>query len=180
MNPSDQIETITTPRLTGERFRPDHFDLLCRLHQDPVVMATLGGVRPDEKTQEFLDENVAHWDTHGFGLWILRDRASGAFAGRAGLKWIHVGGAMEIELGYTFLQEYWGRGLATEIAQASIDVAFGPLDLDNIVCFTLPTNFASQRVMAKVGFIFEREIVHLGDATLLSRMTRRDYSGCQA
>lgn len=176
MHSLTEIDTITTPRLTAERFRPEHYDLLCRLHRDPVVMATLGGVRSDETTREFLDENVAHWESHGFGLWILRDRATGEFAGRAGLKWIHVGGAMEIELGYTFLQPYWGRGLATEIAQASVDAAFGPLALENIVCFTLTTNYASQRVMAKVGFVFEREIVHKGEATLLSRMTRAQYA----
>lgn len=169
------IDTITTLRLTGERFRPEHFPHLSRLHLDPVVMATLGGIRSEETTRENLEEYIAHWDTHGFGLWLLRDRASGAFAGRAGLKRIHVGGAMEIELGYTFLQSYWGQGLATEIAQASVDAAFGPLRMENIVCFTLTTNYASQRVMAKVGFVFEREVVHKGEATLLSRMTREQY-----
>lgn len=171
----ESISTIYTDRLVAERFRLDHYDLLCRLHQDPVVMATLGGVRSDETTRQFLAENVTHWETHGFGLWILRDRASGDFAGRGGLKWIEVGGAMEIELGYTFLQPYWGRGLATEIAQASVDVGFGQLGLENLVCFTLTTNYASQRVMQKVGFNFEREIVHKGEATLLSRMTRDEY-----
>lgn len=176
----ESIDTIYTDRLAAERFRLDHYDLLCRLHQDPVVMATLGGVRSDETTRQFLAENVAHWETHGFGPWILRDRATGDFAGRGGLKWREVGGAMEIELGYTFLQPYWGRGLATEIAQASVDVAFGQLGLENLVCFTSTTNFASQRVMQKVGFIFEREIVHKGEATLLSRMTRDEYRRGQA
>ena len=30
----------------------------------------------------------------------------------------------------------------------------------DIVCFTLPTNRASQRVMEKVGFVYERDITH--------------------
>ena len=171
----DSIETITTDRLIAERFRPEHYDLLCQIHQNPAVMATLGGVRSDETTRQNLQEYVTHWETHGFGLWLLRDRASRALAGRAGLKWIEVGGAMEIELGYTFLPEYWGRGLATEIAAASLDVGFGQLGLENLVCFTLTTNFASQRVMEKVGFVFEREIVHKGEATLLYRLTRDEY-----
>ncbi len=169
------IDTIYTDRLTAERFRPDHYDLLCRLHQNPVVMATLGGVRSDETTRQNLQDYIAHWESEGFGLWLLRDRVSGDFAGRAGLKGIEIGGKWEIELGYTLLPDYWGRGLATEIAQASVDVGFGSLNLDNLVCFTLTTNFASQRVMEKVGFVFEREVVHHGDATLLSRMTRQQY-----
>ncbi len=123
-NPMESIETITTERLTAERFRPEHYDLLCQIHRNPAVMATLGGVRSDETTRQNLQDYVAHWETHGFGLWLLRDRASRALAGRAGLKWIEVGGNWEIELGYTFLPEYWGRGLASEIAAASLEVGF--------------------------------------------------------
>lgn len=171
----ESIETITTERLTAERFRLDHYDLLCGLHRDPVVMATLGGVRSDETTRQNLQEYIAHWDTNGFGLWLLRDRASGEFAGRAGLKGIEIGGNWEIELGYTFLQPYWGRGLATEIAQASLEVGFERLGLENLVCFTLPTNLASKRVMEKVGFVFEREVIHTGEPTLLHRLTRDEY-----
>ena len=82
---------------------------------------------------------------------------------------------MEIELGYTFLPEYWGRGLATEIAGASLEVGFEQLGMENLVCFTLTTNHASKRVMEKVGFVFEREVVHTGEATLLYRLTRDEY-----
>ncbi len=174
-HPMDSIDTIETERLTAERFRLEHYDLLCRMHRDPAVMATLGGVRADEMTRQFLEENVTHWESHGFGLWILRDRTSGDFAGRGGLKYIDVGGHLEIELGYSFLADYWGRGLATEIAETSLVVGFDRLGLGNLVCFTLTTNFASQRVMQKVGFTFEREVVHKGRVTLLSRMTRDEY-----
>jgi len=37
------------------------------------------------------------------------------------------------------------------------------------------TNIVSQRMMQKVGFVFEREIMHLGESILLSRMTRSEY-----
>ncbi len=171
----ESIDTITTERLIAERFRPDHFDLLCQIHRNPAVMTTLGGVRSDETTRQNLQDYITHWETHGFGLWLLRDRANGALAGRAGLKGINVGGNWEIELGYTFLPDYWGRGLATEIAAASLDVGFERLGLENLVCFTLTTNLASKRVMEKVGFVFEREIVHTGEATLLYRLTRDEY-----
>jgi len=173
--PMQSIETLTTERLTAERFRPDHYDLLCRLHRDPVVMATLGGVRSDETTRQNLQDYIAHWETHGFGLWLLRDRASGEFAGRAGLKGIEIGGHWEIEVGYTFLQPYWGRGLATEIGAATLEVGFERLGLEELVCFTLPTNLASKRVMEKVGFVFEREVMHMGEATILHRLTLDEY-----
>ena len=50
----------------------------------------------------------------------------------------------------------WGEGFATEVGQAALDVAFGPLNLDDVVAFTLPHNGASRRVMEKLGFEYEK------------------------
>jgi RimJ/RimL family protein N-acetyltransferase len=38
----------------------------------------------------------------------------------------------------------------------SLDVAFGPLGLPDVVAFTLPDNVASRRVMEKLGFAYEK------------------------
>jgi RimJ/RimL family protein N-acetyltransferase len=50
----------------------------------------------------------------------LRDEA-GRFLGRAGIRHLIIEGKTEIELAYSFLSEYWGRGLATEIASALLN-----------------------------------------------------------
>jgi ribosomal-protein-alanine N-acetyltransferase len=88
---------------------------------------------------------------------MARDRESGRFVGRGGLHHVEIDDRDEIEVGYCFLAEFWGRGLATELACASVHAAFTVLHLPEIVCFTLPTNLASQRVMQKAGFRYERE-----------------------
>ena len=68
-----------------------------------------------------------------------------------------MGGNDEVELAYALMAEYWGRGLATEMAKAILNVAFEQLGLTDLVCFTLTTNRASQRVMEKAGFECERD-----------------------
>ena len=78
----ESIDTFQTERLTAERLREEDFDVLSRMHQDPKVMATMGGVRSDEKTREYLRENLDHLDRHGYGLRMFRDRAHGGFVGR--------------------------------------------------------------------------------------------------
>jgi RimJ/RimL family protein N-acetyltransferase len=55
---------------------------------------------------------------------------------------------------------YWGQGYATELGAAAVELAFGPLGLDSVVAYTLPHNLASRRVMDKLGFSYEREIVY--------------------
>ena len=133
-------------------------------------MATLGGVRADERTRVFLAENLAHWDEHGFGLWIFRERVTGAFVGRGGLRHVVLEGESEVEVTYALAREAWGKGFATEIATAARDVAFRQLGFQDLVAFTIPENAASRRVMEKVGFRYERAIVHHGERHVLYRI----------
>jgi ribosomal-protein-alanine N-acetyltransferase len=74
---------------------------------------------------------------------------SGAIIGAAGLQ--HLEGGPEVEVGYRFLKEHWGRGYATESALASLGFAFEELGLDRIVAVALETNIASRRVLEKCG-----------------------------
>lgn len=90
--------------------------------------------------------------------------------GRAGIRHWTIEGEPEIELAYSFLNAYWGRGLATEIASALLDIAWTHLSLSNLVAFTLLTNVASQRVMQKIGFSFEGELDYHGLPHVLYRI----------
>ena len=62
----------------------DRADVL-RMHQDPEVMATLGGVRSEAESDGILDRQIAHWAAHHFGYWIAREPETGRFAGRGQL-----------------------------------------------------------------------------------------------
>ena len=62
----------------------------------------------------------------------------------------------EIDLGYRFLPEYWGSGIATEASRAILNYAFDSLKLRKIVAIAIKENKASIRVMEKVGMEFEK------------------------
>ncbi len=64
---------------------------------------------------------------------------------------------------------YWGRGLATEIARRALELARDALGREDVVAFTLPGNRASRRVLAKVGMVYERDVVHAGLPHVLYR-----------
>ena len=164
------LDEVHTERLRLRRpTLADREDLL-RFHADPVVMETLGGVRDEAVTDAYLDEMIAHWNAHAFGYWIAHDRVSGAFAGRAGLRLMVVAGLPEIELGYGFRSEYWGRGIATEAAAASVRVGFESVGTRDLVCFTATSNDRSRRVMEKVGFRYEKDFVYADIPHRLSRL----------
>jgi len=60
------------------------------------------------------------------------------------------------------MPEYWGRGLATEVARACVKIGFERLGVKTLVAITTPENLASQHVMRKAGLVYERDIVHAG------------------
>jgi RimJ/RimL family protein N-acetyltransferase len=166
------LELIVTDRMMLERLREEHAEELFALLRDPRVARTLtASGRPDSDAvmAKNLAAKIEHWDRFGFGLWLLRDRETHAVVGRGGLQHTFVGGCGEVEVGWAISPARWNQGLATELAHASVRVAFESLRLGEIVAFTLPTNRASQRVMEKAGFSYEREIVHVGLPHVLYR-----------
>ncbi|MBY0528225.1 MAG: GNAT family N-acetyltransferase [Gemmataceae bacterium] len=174
------MNDVLTERLRLTRITPDDIPDLFRLHRDPRVMAMLGGMRSDEELQGWHERLLAHWERHGFGRWTARDRASGAFVGRGGLVVMDVDGREETEVGYALAPEFWGRGLATEIAAASLRAGFETLGQSELVCLTLPTNAASRRVMEKVGFRDARDITHADLPHVLYRLTAAEWRSSRA
>lgn len=163
------LDSFSTPRLLAERLTPAHLPEVRRMDQNEGFMAHLGGVRDEAATLAYLERNLAHWATYGFGLWMLRDPARATPIGRAVLRHLDVEGVDEVEVGYGFYPEYWGRGLATEAAGACVRIGRARLGLRSVVAVTLPTHAASQRVMVKAGLAYEREIVHEGLPHVLFR-----------
>jgi ribosomal-protein-alanine N-acetyltransferase len=154
------LDELRTSRLLLARMRDGDLEDLVRMHRDPQVMATLGGIRAADETAQFLERQLVHWATHGFGWWLVRDLLTGRFIGRGGLRHVTVNDRAEVEVGYGLMPESWGRGLATELAHESVRVGFEELHRPDLVSFTLPTNRASRRVMEKVGFCYERDVVY--------------------
>jgi [ribosomal protein S5]-alanine N-acetyltransferase len=167
------IERVETPRTVCERMRMSDVPELLGLLRDPRVAETLWpeiGIPTEQDVIDGTADKERHWERHGFGLWVQRDRDTGELVGRGGLQWTHVAGEDEVEAGWAVVPERWGRGLATELAQASVETAFGALGLRDIVAFALPDNVASRRVMQKTGFAFDQEIVYAGLPHVLYRL----------
>jgi RimJ/RimL family protein N-acetyltransferase len=168
------IRALRTDRLVGEPLGPSHAGELRALLHDPRVAATLSpsGLPPvPGGSPEALRAKAEHWHRHGFGLWLLRDRASGAMVGRGGLQRTRIDGADEVEIAWAIVPDRWREGLATELARACVELAFAELELDGLVAFTLSTNIASRRVMDKAGMRYERDLTYAGLPHVLYRIT---------
>ncbi|WP_207714226.1 GNAT family N-acetyltransferase [Scytonema sp. UIC 10036] len=165
------LETFNTKRLKANRLCVEDYTELCLMHSNSMVMATLGGIRTNNVTRQFLQTNLNHWNCYGFGLWMFRDKANGGFVGRGGLRNTQVDGKDEVELAYALMPEFWGQGLATEIGEVILTLGFEQLGLADVVCYTMTTNQASQKVMKKLGFKYERDFIKANLLHVLFRVT---------
>ncbi len=140
---------IETARLLLRPWRIDDLDPYARICADPEVMRYLSGTMTRQQTEEQIAQFMRHWEEHGFGLWAVEEKASGAFIGFIGLlyqeEWPE--GEHKTEVGWRLDRSFWERGLATEGARASVRHGFERLDLERIISITVPQNGASRRVM---------------------------------
>ena len=174
------IATLTTARLLAQAITPLHFSKIHRLHTDSLVMKTLsadGKPLSEETTRVSIRQAVAHWREQGFGLWAFHRKSDDEFIGRGGLKVYEINGKEVIGLAYAVMSGFWNRGFATEMAAASLDVGFGQLGFSEIGSWTLPSNLASQRVMGKLGFKYERDFEFTGLVHRFYRLEAAEWKG---
>ena len=148
--------TVARPEFlfTSERlgFRlPETADLdaLKKLDMDPDVRAQFpeGTLTPEQIETRLANNAVSH-EKNGFGDFAVIDLETGEFTGRAGFARIDSG---EIEAGYVFLKDYWGRGLAQESLRALLAWAESNLDVPRIIAYAPTQHAASFNVMQKAG-----------------------------
>ena len=155
---------LQTKRLTLRTWSPDDADVGFRIWSDPEVMRYIGTGQPNasiEETRAWLARMIAHQELHGFGFWAVVEKKTRQLIGSCGLGYGRDGG-LPLEVGYTLARSHWGQGYATEAAGACLRYAFERLSLPEVTASVDSRNIASQRVLEKIGFRYQRE-EHLAD-----------------
>ena len=128
------IPTLTTSRLVLRPFVLRDLDELAVIHaEESFWWYPLRSGMSKEETAGFLQRVTARYDSDGFGIEALLDRASGAMIGWAGLAVPH------------FLPEIL----------PAVEFGFTTGGLDRIVSIYEPENVASGRVMEHLGFTLD-------------------------
>lgn len=144
-----QIPELETARLKLVAPSIDHLAAHHRLFRDEDVMRYLGGVVAQGDVWERLASTLGHWHLRGFGMWIVQEKSTGDIIGRAGLR--YPDGIPNIEVGWGFIRNSWGKGYATEAADAALTYAFEHLQLQRVNAVIHRDNIGSRQVAHKLG-----------------------------
>lgn len=129
------------------------FDYYFRMVNDEKVMAMITE-RPfefDEAREDFKKLLKLNSISDHFGTYKIFDRKRGTFIGLAKLE-ITESDSDIAELGYIILPEYWGKGIASVIAECLIDYARLLKKLKGMFAIIDPNNLASRKILIKNGF----------------------------
>jgi RimJ/RimL family protein N-acetyltransferase len=122
---------------------------------------SIGEAREILRTRPLNDYAV-----HGYGRMAVIEKASGRLVGFSGLKYVAELG--EVDIGYRFLPDCWGKGYATESARMLMEEGTREFGIRRIVGTVHPENPASGRVLEKLGLRFERVLAPDDDSVAFS------------
>ena len=146
-------EYLFTSKRLGFRLLADRdFDDLEALDTDPEVRAHFpDGVSTPEEIEAQISKSRKTYREKGFGTFAVIELETGRFAGRAGFAPLEDG---EVEVGYVFLADFWGRGLAQESLRSLLSWAKRNIDVPRIVAYAPKPHAASFNVMKKSGMTY--------------------------
>jgi RimJ/RimL family protein N-acetyltransferase len=172
---------LTTSRLVLRRWRAEDVAPMAAVNADPEVMRWIGdgSTRDEAQTRAGLEAAERQWEAEGFGLFAVELRATGELAGFTGLSVPRFLPAVlpAVEVGWRLGRPFWGRGLATEAAEAALRFGFRECGLEKILSIAQVGNGSSERIMAKLGMRPERELTDpgCGRPVRVHAITAREY-----
>ena len=153
------MQVLATERLIMRRLAAEDAAFILRLVNEPSWLRFIGdrGVRDLDDARRYIFEGpVASYERRGFGLYLVERQEDRAPLGLCGL--IKRETLEDIDIGFAFLPEHWGKGYAGESAAAVLVQAREALGLRRVIAITTPDNDSSIRVLEKLGFRFERMV----------------------
>jgi len=154
---AELVVVLETNRLRLRRLSVDDAEFILRLLNEPSFIQNIGdrGVRTIDDARSYITNGpVASYDRHGFGLYLVELKLSGAAIGICGL--LKRDTLEDVDIGYALLPEFWSNGYALESASEVTSDAREVLGLKRVLAVTNPDNESSIRLLEKIGFRFER------------------------
>jgi RimJ/RimL family protein N-acetyltransferase len=149
----EPILELESARLLLRQWRDEDLPEFAAMCADPQVMRYFPAPLSRLESASLIGRIRGHFAEHGFGLWALERKDTGAFIGFTGLGVVGFDAPFTpaTEIGWRLAREHWGLGYASEAAWTALRCGFDRLALKEVVSFTTETNTPSQKVMQAIG-----------------------------
>ncbi len=173
---------VETERLILREILPTDLEGMYALDSDPEVHKYLGNqpVTSKDQVADTIQYIRQQYVDYGIGRWAVIDKSTHAFMGWSGLKWVTEptnNHQYYYDLGYRLIPKFWGKGIATETAIASLAYAFDQLEADSVYAAASGANTGSNRVLRKIGMQFIETFYYEDILCNWYKLERMEYNG---
>lgn len=169
---------LETERLEFHHLSLADVDFIIELLNTPGWLQYIGdrGIKTEADAMDYIMMGpVKSYHEKGFGLWLIKLKGTGTSIGLCGL--IKREYLEDVDIGYAFLPQYFGKGYAYEAAKAALELAKSQYHLKRIVAITSKDNERSIALIEKLGMHFEKMIFIPNDPEELKFFaTAEDFS----
>jgi len=150
-----KISELQTKRLALRQWQPSDHPLFAEINEDSEVMAHYPKILNNEESNSLANKLEDLIAKRGWGFWAVELKSNKQFIGFVGLHNPEVVLPFTpcTEIGWRLSKKYWGKGYATEAANAALKYAFETLQIEEVVSFTSPQNIKSISVMERLNMV---------------------------
>jgi len=149
------LTSITATRIILRPHRQSAFEAVHQYSRDPEVVKFMQwGPNSEEQTRDFLSNCIANQSVDQKTTYDFAVDYEGKLIGSISLRLSKPGGKLG-EIGYCYDKSTWGKGIASEAAEAIMKFGFEDLGLHKISATCDPYNFGSAKVLQKTGMKLE-------------------------
>lgn len=147
---------LETERLTIRPWTTEDRAGFAVIMSDPEVAQYInaGVVFGEREIDEFFERQSRQLERYDLCMGAVLEKGSGRVVGLAGVQ--PLGTTNDLEIGWVFAREVWGRGYATEAGRAAMRHVLETLARPRVVAIIDPDNAASKRVAARLGMEYDR------------------------
>lgn len=153
------MKILETKRLILRQLTTDDADFMLKLMNEPTFIRNVAdrGIRNRADAAAYIAEKILpSYASFGFGFYRVDLKETSSPIGTCGLA---KRDTLEVvDVGFSILERYWGKGYAFEAASAIMEYGRTTLGIDRIVGVTAPGNLASIRLLEKLGLKLQRKI----------------------
>jgi [ribosomal protein S5]-alanine N-acetyltransferase len=148
---------LQTKRLNLRHFTADDKAFVQALYRSPGFLNYIGdrGIHTEADALVYINTRlIPSYQNLGFGLYLVEKKEDLTPIGTCGL--VKRDTLEQVDLGYGFLDEFFGQGFAYEACAAVIDYADNKLGLSSLLAIVQSDNAASIALLSKLNFHYLR------------------------
>ncbi len=155
------LENLVSDRLRFRSLRASDYEHWLPFVSDTASIRYLDiSGSPEKACRDWITRQQSRYRKDGFGLCALEHLETGEFVGQCGLIRQLLNGKEEVEIGYSLLRPFYGKGYATEAASCCKNFAFANNVAPSLVSIVHENNTASQQVALRNGMRPDKKLTY--------------------